>query len=448
MICFSFKNEVFQTASTVKDIPIKSNKTFLLEYWNLFFYIYSNKMLEVFKNKNTNNFNKNLLESLSLDDLYNNKKSNLNENNSYLINKINSEYSLSEKLNEKNEDKKKIISDNKIHELYENNSNEINEKLIPPKLGFFSSSSLNNLGGMDPNNNSFLFLDPFNRQQSNNNLDSNLSLFRFQPLATPSFQNPMNGPPSLSNLNKKNILTPPNINQRDIFNYCNNLKSSNSNLLNNSNKNMLQINAEICPQKTLLAPPPSINNYTSPFLPKIKTSTSLIPPMNDNNLNNLNFTSSLNEKNILKEKEKNSTTLNMFNKKRKRDIKNNKLVFILGDNKKEKKEKIKQKKNIEDNKKKENKENAKKDENSEKNHKPRGSKYRGVSRNGNQWQVLIMVNKKKRYVGSYSREEDAARAYDKVALQNHGTKAKTNFDYTKKEVEDILASPQILKLND
>ena len=83
---------------------------------------------------------------------------------------------------------------------------------------------------------------------------------------------------------------------------------------------------------------------------------------------------------------------------------------------------------------------------SEKSKKPRGSKFRGVSRNGNQWQVLIMVNKKKRYVGSYSKEEEAARAYDKVALQNHGSKAKTNFDYTKQEVENILAAPQLLKL--
>jgi hypothetical protein len=35
-----------------------------------------------------------------------------------------------------------------------------------------------------------------------------------------------------------------------------------------------------------------------------------------------------------------------------------------------------------------------------------------------------MVNKKKRYVGSYSDEQDAARAYDKAALQNHGAKVK------------------------
>ena len=113
--------------------------------------------------------------------------------------------------------------------------------------------------------------------------------------------------------------------------------------------------------------------------------------------------------------------------------------------KKKKKEIKKQKINNEIN---INKKNTKKnDENFEKNRKPRGSKYRGVSRNGNQWQVLIMINKKKRYVGSYSKEEDAARAYDKVALQNHGSKAKTNYDYTKKEVEEILGSPQLLQIN-
>ena len=76
----------------------------------------------------------------------------------------------------------------------------------------------------------------------------------------------------------------------------------------------------------------------------------------------------------------------------------------------------------------------------------RGSRYRGVSRNGNQWQVLIMVCKKKRYVGSYSNEEEAARAYDKAALQNHGAKAKTNFDYMDDELRDILSQPPILKL--
>jgi len=396
-------------------------------------------MLEVFKNKNSNKYDNSLLQSLSIDDLYKNKKGNNNKNNSIFNNKINIEYSLPEQFNEKNEQKKKIITDNKISDLCENNVNDINEKIIPPKIGLFSSSSLNNLSGLEPY--PPLLYDPFNRQSSSN-IDSNLNLNRFQTLASTTFPNSLNHPSSLTNINK-NILTPPRLNQRDLFNYYNNIKQSNQNLINNNSNNMIQINPEICTKKTLLSPPPPINNYSFPSLTKL-TNAPILSTVNGKNLNNFTF-SSINEKNIIKDNEKNST-LNMFNKKRKRDIKNNKLVFILGDNRKEKKEiKKQQKLNNEINL---NKENLKKnDENSEKNRKPRGSKYRGVSRNGNQWQVLIMVNKKKRYVGSYSKEEDAARAYDKVALQNHGSKAKTNFDYTKKEVEEILVSPQLLKIN-
>jgi hypothetical protein len=74
----------------------------------------------------------------------------------------------------------------------------------------------------------------------------------------------------------------------------------------------------------------------------------------------------------------------------------------------------------------------------------RGSKFRGVSRNGNQWQVLIMVNKKKRYVGSYSFEEEAAKHYDIVALQHHGTRAKTNFFYSQEKIKEILIQDPLL----
>ena len=81
------------------------------------------------------------------------------------------------------------------------------------------------------------------------------------------------------------------------------------------------------------------------------------------------------------------------------------------------------------------------------NNKPRASKFRGVSKNGNQWQVLIMVKKKKRYLGSFQSEEEAARTYDKVALQNHGHKAKTNYDYTKEEIDNILKGPKVLKFD-
>lgn len=57
-----------------------------------------------------------------------------------------------------------------------------------------------------------------------------------------------------------------------------------------------------------------------------------------------------------------------------------------------------------------------------------------------------MVNKKKRYVGSYETEEVASRTYDKVCIQNHGTKAKTNYFYTQEEILEILNSPKILKI--
>ena len=77
----------------------------------------------------------------------------------------------------------------------------------------------------------------------------------------------------------------------------------------------------------------------------------------------------------------------------------------------------------------------------------RGSKYRGVSKNGNQWQVLIMINKKKRYIGNYKNEEEAASSYDIVAIQNHGNKAKTNFYYTPEEIQRIRKMKDNFNLN-
>ena len=67
----------------------------------------------------------------------------------------------------------------------------------------------------------------------------------------------------------------------------------------------------------------------------------------------------------------------------------------------------------------------------------RSSKFRGVSRNGNQWQVLIMLKRGKSYVGSYNSEEFAARIYDILALKYRGVKARTNFKYTSKQINKI-----------
>jgi hypothetical protein len=59
----------------------------------------------------------------------------------------------------------------------------------------------------------------------------------------------------------------------------------------------------------------------------------------------------------------------------------------------------------------------------------RSSKYRGVSKNGNNWQVFLMMNRCKTYVGTYPSEEIAARVYDIMAIKCRGLKARTNFIY-------------------
>jgi hypothetical protein len=45
---------------------------------------------------------------------------------------------------------------------------------------------------------------------------------------------------------------------------------------------------------------------------------------------------------------------------------------------------------------------------------------------------------KKHYIGSINTEERAARIYDRHAIITHGLRAKTNFNYTKGDIKDIL----------
>ncbi len=59
----------------------------------------------------------------------------------------------------------------------------------------------------------------------------------------------------------------------------------------------------------------------------------------------------------------------------------------------------------------------------------RGSKYRGVSRNGKTWQVLIMINRNKNYIGNFKSEVEAAKAYDEYAMKYHKNKARLNFSH-------------------
>lgn len=57
------------------------------------------------------------------------------------------------------------------------------------------------------------------------------------------------------------------------------------------------------------------------------------------------------------------------------------------------------------------------------------SKFKGVYWNkiSRKWQAYINIDKKPRYLGSFLREEDAARAYDEAAKKHFGEFAYLNF---------------------
>lgn len=60
----------------------------------------------------------------------------------------------------------------------------------------------------------------------------------------------------------------------------------------------------------------------------------------------------------------------------------------------------------------------------------RTSKYRGVCwhKSNNGWAANISISNKSRYLGTYSLEIEAAKAYDKAARQHRGDFARTNFE--------------------
>ena len=138
----------------------------------------------------------------------------------------------------------------------------------------------------------------------------------------------------------------------------------------------------------------------------------------NNNNNNNHISLKVESENGYKKIKFKAYTLNRF--KKYKILKNNKYVFI---NNKKSDENFKY--NIRKNLKKEYMKSI------------NGSKYRGVSKNGNKWKVLLTNDKIKYYFGNYNSQEVAAKIYDFFSLKSRGKKATTNFLYMDEQIQKI-----------
>ena len=507
MLYFSFlKENLLKNSSDIqREIPIKSSNPFLYEYWKVFSYLYFKRLSNKFINLNSQNYSNDLLKAISINNLM--KKE---ENNTILSKEKRTESEKEKKkdtisLNSFNSLNNNLTNNqNGFFNGIKNGYPSMNSKDINNLL--FQGQKQNTL--FDLGNNYINPVFPNIQPNSQNNLYQNYQSQKIQYFPNNYNLNPIYPPSNLiqnnlgKNLRQNNygeninsipyyqmplsntILQPLSntiISNNNIMpnSIPNNLmtQNNNSNINANQNKHSEKIN-DIKNNKT---DSEKINLGNINGINEINNQKKITENQNQNSLNSKNSITNNNEdiklnskenntNNIIKEEKNNKQNItekntqssfiksknqntkpkihkvffnikestpkkegDLLTRKRKRFIKNNKLVFVQRDENeldlKNEKEYIEEE-----------------DLDFKANTKPRGSRFRGVSKNGSQWQVLIMVRKKKRYLGSFSLEEEAARAYDKVALQNHGIKAKTNYDYTKEEIEKILQGPKLLKL--
>lgn len=77
----------------------------------------------------------------------------------------------------------------------------------------------------------------------------------------------------------------------------------------------------------------------------------------------------------------------------------------------------------------------------------RGTSFIGVSRNGKRnWQIISMFNGTKFYLGTVDNMLKAAILYDIFSIQTKGANAKTNFNYSVREVKCIVSLPCLIRI--
>lgn len=433
----------------------------MYDYWNLFFYFYSIKIIEKFK-KNEKKNSLLLIDLISISELFKDNNNGFNKikesenikvglNRNMTSNTLTNKYSLNLLFQNK-----KSLNLQQKNELFPNKYMESSRIIINQENNLLLTLSHNNDNSITNLNNKALFTEqnttPYNYE--NKNLSYYLIIIEYLIIIKTKIMQIFYIQQNLQN-KKSSIYSNNNILPNEFMignNNTTNLeicgKNEYMNNVDNKNKefNNKTINSNLEHEKSNNLNNQD-NNFKITFNCKDKSQFS-----KKNNTNKNNFESnnqivkqkifSINKLNNSKNKRKNELKpfSTLISKKRKRYTKSQNSSFSPIDKKNDKeykekkcseeKEKFKVKKAI----------NFRIfTELIKKNTNYRGSRYRGVSKNGKQWQVLIMIKKKKKYLGSFSSEEDAARVYDTFALLYQGNKAKTNYNYTKEEIEKIKA---------
>lgn len=406
----SINNEIIITDKNNDDINMEDKMKIDEEYNNIYEDI--KDFISFDKNKNSSNKNE--------------KK---NKNNNY---NVYQKIYMNDYLNINRINNIKNVNDfpEKTSDLFEN----FPPLIVKNPCDYFSSQ--NNIGNIK---NSFIKNNIYKNQQFQGN---NLFNFNKKNLENSFILESKFDPIPPPYLLQKTIQEFPYNNQSHIFPYINSCYSptfySSIPDQNNQYNYFTQINTFTPLLKTIQNNPNNfLNTFSTPFINEQIKHEGIF-----NYNNNYNQNSSL-QNECQEKKPKKKINKRIF-------IKNNKLVYVINEKHTDTKDLIhldEDSESIKDGKNKQDQKLFRIKEKLAEERKPRSSKFRGVSKNGKQWQVLIMIKQKKRYIGNFSNEEEAAREYDKIAIQFHGPKAKTNFLYNEDEIKTILNSPKLEKLS-